>query len=113
MSKPVPEAKKPAPPPPPAAAVKPARAANEQDEEEEGGEDFVDQVDEAEAYADALEERGGARSGGGGGCGRKGGHGSHQERVNLHSGKGTRHKVELLEHARRSVSPEGQAKGKK
>lgn len=90
MSKPG-GAKPPAPPQPPAAT---------QDEEE----DFDDDVDEADEYAEAYDEKGG-RSGGGGG-GRKGSHGGAQERVHLHSGKGTRHKVELLEHgARRSVSP--------
>lgn len=87
---------------------KPAEPPLEPQQQEQGEEDFIDQVDEAEEYAEAYDEKGG-RSGGGGG-GRKGSHGGHQEKTTLHSGKGTRHKVELLEHARRSVSPPARAR---
>lgn len=104
MSKPGPKTQdgKPAAPPP-------AEAGQEQEEDDE---DFVDQGDEAEELAEAYEQHGGARSGGGGGGG-KGSHGGHQQRVQLHSGKGTRHKVELLEHAKRSISPPKGATGPK
>ena len=89
-----------APPPPP------RPPAQDYDDEVD------DYVDEAEELAEAYDEHGGrSGGGGGGGGGRKGSHGGNQERVNLHSGKGTRHKVELLEHARRNISPPPKGKG--
>ena len=77
----------------------------EEEEEEEEEEEQEDYADEAEDLAEAYDGGGGGRVSGGGGGGSKGAHGGHNERRTLHSGKGTRHKLEVLEKAKRAVSP--------
>ena len=97
MSK-APAPARPAPPPKP-------HHDEDKDEEEE------DYVDHAEKLAEAYDDKGGRNGGGGGGGGVKGGHGDHQEKRTLHSGKGTRHKLEILEKAKQvAVPPPGAAK---
>jgi len=69
---------------------------------------YQDQEDADDYYGDhaedLAEQYNGTEGGGGGGGG--GGHQKgKQEKMTLHTGKGTRHKLELLEKARHSTSP--------
>ena len=93
MSK-APAARSPARPPQPEPPAKP-KPDDDDVEDDEG------YIDHAEKLAEAYDDEGGhgGRGEGGGGGKHKGAHGDHHEKWTLHSGKGTRAKLQHLEKA--------------